>query len=430
MHDQAELNIICPIKKEAVATLREKLAQFDQNLISNRVLPFDKLNTIHFARWVILEATTDLHGEPIAPQLLLALDVDGDCDAFLEVFVGACKEDLCPIYECCLDFPANSWHNHSVFVKYLQCHHVKTAAGFSGHPRRSLIRIYEEDSLRNSLQSFLDGAQEEKKWVGKNAVEIHKAIQDHMMAKTKFHWVFQRKTKDLPIWRQYVPEAIALSLVFFLGISGLWPYFLMLVVFFVLNWIRLEKKHPVPNPFQDQAPGAAGFQMQEDHLSQNQMTSLTYIKPGWFYLFSLKTILCVVNLLARYKFVNGHLQGISGIHFARWMIIDNGRRLLFISNFDGSWQSYLGDFIDQAALGLSAIWMHTAGFPSLTKKPKGGAWDELAFKAYARSSQVLTQLWYSAYKRLSVENVNQNSSIRRGVAGVPDEQNQEWMKVL
>ena len=39
------------------------------------------------------------------------------------------------------------------------------------------------------------------------------------------------------------------------------------------------------------------------------------------------------------------LQKINTIHYARWVIIDEGTRLLFTSNFDGTADQYLKQFL-------------------------------------------------------------------------------------
>ena len=51
------------------------------------------------------------------------------------------------------------------------------------------------------------------------------------------------------------------------------------------------------------------------------------------------------------------------VHFAHWAFINNGSRLMFFSNFDHSWDSYLDDFIEKAHGGLTLAWGSGVGFP-------------------------------------------------------------------
>jgi hypothetical protein len=108
----------------------------------------------------------------------------------------------------------------------------------------------------------------------------------------------------------------------------------------------------------------------------------------------------------------GQLGGIPTIHFAKWLLIDDDRRLLFFSNYDGSWESYLGDFIDQAAEGLNVAWSCTREYPKTKLLAYEGAKDEESFKGWGRDCQMPTQVFYSAYPDLSIQAINNNTWIR------------------
>jgi hypothetical protein len=147
------------------------------------------------------------------------------------------------------------------------------------------------------------------------------------------------------------------------------------------------------------------------HIVQNHLASIALVKPGPFRRATLWIVLWVVNLVARTA-NKGKLSGIPSIHFAHWSLIDNGRRLLFLSNYDGSWENYLDDFIDKASPGLTAIWSNTADFPRTSFLVRGGASDATPFKAVARGAQTYTNVWYSAYQHLTVQTIDNNSAIR------------------
>ena len=145
----------------------------------------------------------------------------------------------------------------------------------------------------------------------------------------------------------------------------------------------------------------------------------------------MRVVLRVINLLGRLVFVRGALGGIPSIHFARWVAIDRGRRLLFMSNFDGSWENYLGDFIDKSARGLTAIWSNTVDCPPARFLILDGAHDEQGFKKWTRDHQIVTQVWYSAYRSLSVENINNNTRIRLGLIGpLTGKRAKQWLALL
>ena len=91
------------------------------------------------------------------------------------------------------------------------------------------------------------------------------------------------------------------------------------------------------------------------------------------------------------------IKRISSIHYARWVIFDNDTRLLFTSNFDGTWEKYLRDFVKLAAGGLDAIWSNCVGYP--------GAEPYENFAAYVRGHQIETSLFYAAYPAATVQTV-------------------------
>lgn len=93
------------------------------------------------------------------------------------------------------------------------------------------------------------------------------------------------------------------------------------------------------------------------------------------------------------------VKQIGTIHFARWVIFDNDTRLLFTSNFDGSWETYLRDFSIKTPEGMDRIFGHCEGYP------EGGCGDFEAFKSYVRKFQVPTDLFYAAYPEASVKAV-------------------------
>ena len=51
------------------------------------------------------------------------------------------------------------------------------------------------------------------------------------------------------------------------------------------------------------------------------------------------------------------------IHFARWVFLDDKTRVLFASNYDGSHQSYMDDFINKVGWGLNLVFSNGVGWP-------------------------------------------------------------------
>ncbi len=135
---------------------------------------------------------------------------------------------------------------------------------------------------------------------------------------------------------------------------------------------------------------------------------------------TLRLVLRLTNLIARTA-TKGVLLGIPSIHFAHWSLIDEGRRLLFLSNYGGSWGNYLDDFIDKASFGLTAIWSNTNDFPPTRFLFLDGSRDGPRFKSFARGKQRVTNVWYSAYPDSTVQNIDNNSAIREDLFNTLDD---------
>jgi len=153
---------------------------------------------------------------------------------------------------------------------------------------------------------------------------------------------------------------------------------------------------------------------------QNHFASVTLIKePRWVRRALLRFVLTAIDLAARTIFNRGLLGGTPNIHFARWLIIDGGKRLLFLSNYDGGWDGYLSDFIQHSHVGLNAIWDNTRLadriYPRASFWFGKGALDELRFKAYAGESQIRTLVWYRGYENATVTEIDANTALRNSL---------------
>ncbi len=154
----------------------------------------------------------------------------------------------------------------------------------------------------------------------------------------------------------------------------------------------------------------------ENLFTQSQITVVTWVKPGWFRQLTLRLVLFSANTTSRVLlWPKRDFFGIESIHYAQWIVIDHGRRLLFFSNFDGSWENCIGDFVDKAHTILTSVWTNCIGFPKTSFLFFGGAAIEEQFKDLVRDNQLPTHVWYAAYPHLSVPNVNDASDINCGL---------------
>jgi hypothetical protein len=132
-----------------------------------------------------------------------------------------------------------------------------------------------------------------------------------------------------------------------------------------------------------------------------------------------------------YLFTRGKLSGIPTVHFARWIIVNEGRQMIFLSNFDGNSESYLRDFINIAGKQLSLMFCHTIGYPKTRLMVIGGADDANGFMKWARKFHTISNVWYTANKEVSVKNIFNNAKIRDGLYGrMNEKQAAQWLSLL
>jgi hypothetical protein len=171
---------------------------------------------------------------------------------------------------------------------------------------------------------------------------------------------------------------------------------------------------------------------QEDHDYTNQFSAMGDVKPGVFRRMLVIVLLRLLDWSSRHIYRRGYLTRVQTIHFARWVMLDDGRRLFFGSNYDGSLESYMDDFINKVAWGINLVFGNGVGFPRVRWLLRGGAKREQQYKRYLRRHQLPTQVWYKAYPDLSVADLNRNSRLRRGVErrGMGERETLAWLALL
>jgi hypothetical protein len=176
----------------------------------------------------------------------------------------------------------------------------------------------------------------------------------------------------------------------------------------------------------------ATLAMREDHDVTNQFSAFGNVKPGRFRLWTLVVLLWVVNLTTTLIYTRGRLARVGTIHSARWVFFDNRRRLLFLSNYDGSLDSYMDDFINKVSYGLNIVFSNGIGYPRTRFMILGGAEDEQGFKNYLRRHQLPTEVWYKAYPGLTTSDLARNTRIREGFerSAMSEEEARAWLLLI
>lgn len=403
------LTIVTPIQPDKVKALDALLSEIGEDIRNEtgRHIFFTRLTTVHFLRWVILPEDRE-EDRYYPPQLAFESNYDGPLDAHLEELIRVGGPMLARIYGHCAGCPPDVADSVEAFKSFLRRYQLPSAAFYRAYPDHTVQDTLENTRARRAIQDFLDDPKRNATLRGLHPERLRQEIQKHLATvpglklernpappPSRLDRFVQRLMESCPV---QVAVGVPVGLL-------LLPVLVPAVL--VLLW-KESRDEAEPKTEDVVDPRVEG---QEDHQIQNQLTHVVEIRPGWFRQLTLRTVLGGIDFLARHYYNRGNLGGIPTIHFARWVIIDGGRRLLFFSNYDGSWERYLGDFIDQAAVGLTGVWSNTRGYPKTRLLFGQGATNEEDFKQWTRDHQVFTQVWYSAHAGESVHNILQNVEV-------------------
>jgi hypothetical protein len=168
----------------------------------------------------------------------------------------------------------------------------------------------------------------------------------------------------------------------------------------------------------------------EDVVTQNPFTAVGEIKAGTVRQVTMRVALAGLDFACRHAYARDNLAGVDSIHFARWVLLDDNRRLIFASSYDGSLESYMDDFISRLSWGINLIFGNGAGFPRTRWLVLGGARDEIAYKHYLRRHQVPTPVYYSAHPHHTARNLDTFTRVHAGLASDDEAGAARWLSLL
>jgi len=433
MTPQGTFMILAPIVLSREAELRSLLDSMNEGLGSvnpnNPLVPFAQFDTLHFARFVILDDQTlgdlRIYGLPVRTHpLYLAFlgDIDGEEEAFLNELVRRAPDGLRAIFSCCHGFAPDT--DLMAWMKLLRS---PASAAYVNTRGRTVRRIREEAALQDAIESHLTS--QASSFEGLPPREIHAQLKRFVETEKSAGRLTLSNEEPTPIgWQiRKILHLIGMPLLLLL-IS---PLLILIAPFYLFQLRRLEKADLEPYIVDDDIHFDA-LAESEDHDVTNPYSALGTLKPGLLRLMTIRGILLVIDYATRHIIQAGRLGRVRTIHFARWVLIGGTERLGFFSNYDGGNEAYMDDFINKLGFGLNIFASNGIDYPRTDWLLMGGSADERRFKEFQRRHTVLTQVFYKAYPGLTAVDLERNTRIRRGLesSSISEQDAREWLALL
>jgi hypothetical protein len=423
MTPQSNFMVVAPILADRMESLRSMLASMTERPgmanPNSPIVPFGSFEEIHYARFVILDDQTlddfaafgkSIPAYPVA--LAFVVDCDGSAEDCLAHLVRDAGDGLHQIFSHC-----EACASKSDLQIWMKSHFQPSSASYVNWIGRTVGQVREEAALREFLLQKLRSRPIERSSPQKIREELVTLVRSSLQAGT----LTLAPPKATPLaWKvRDVLHCSALPLGIFGLIVLVWlvPLLLLPLVLFALAavWLlrRYEKTEPeiiVRMPPQHSEMLAR----LEDHDVTNQFTVLGSVKPSLFRRITLTVILWLIDYGARHIYNRGRLGRIQTIHFARWAFLDGKKRVLFLSNYDGSLEAYMDDFINKVGWGLNLVFSNGVGYPRTHWLVRDGSKSEQQFKYTLRRHQLPTEVWYKAYPGLTAFDLARNTRVRKG----------------
>ncbi len=458
------INIIAELPRDNEHKAEEMLDALGNPLQKDIAALIKEINRIHFFSMTVVPGDEDT-----APFLVFELSVDGDTKSLLDILAQKTGDHFAPVFAL-----AKNYDTAPSLADFWKQHLVETGLGYmdtpglghTGTPGMSVDRIHKEADLADTITEIYNKTDRSGA-----ALDILERVREALKEKD-VAWAFDPEPAPLLhgekkggliatvisswpnfvttyLWPVIIISAVLSALMispmdgfnlqtlimagieFLLTGFGIFSGLAIIYIAAVYLSLRRLEESDIPDDTPPDHLKMDAIRKREDHAYQNHLAGVSIMKGGKTRQITIRLIFWLIATLATKLYRPGFLGGIGTIHFARWVMIPKTNRLLFFSNFGGSWESYLEDFITKANFGLTGVWSNTIGFPKASNLVFDGASDGDRFKRWARRQQNPTWCWYSAYPDLTTPRIRTNAAIRQGIAGISTEtEAKDWLALF
>ena len=403
---QQALTLVAPVRSSALEGLSARLDTAESDVQD----ALGAVQSLHFARFVLIDG-------PTGPGTRLAFESNHDGD--LAPHLASLAKALAPFE----DLLFGSWEGYQKgdLAGFVDRHAVLASTFYLGHPGLTVPQIHNDRDLRLRLEALLDDEVARQDLEGESAVDVRARLLGRLGG---------ADFSVGPIDRGLPVQPVSAIAFWTLVVLVVLPLVIVIVpLALIVEWNE-RRTEPARELVPEGDPRLDPINRREDAITQNGLTHHVALRPGLYRRTVFRIVLWFLETTRQLISYEGQLNGIGSIHFARWVLLDDDS-VLFFSNYDGSWEAYLGDFVDKAHIYLTAVWSNTKWFPDTHGLVFAGAAKENAFKQWTRTFQVENRIWYSAYKTLTVSQVLDNALLREGASGdMTENEARAWLALL
>ncbi|WP_145168256.1 hypothetical protein [Planctomycetes bacterium Pla133] len=435
---------------EDPAAARDRVRRLEPDLVQR----LGEVSDLHFLRLVVVPAD-ERTGQGL--RLLLNVIHDRPLDEHLADLTRRAGDVLIDM----LGSTAPSGRPMDLPPFLLQ-HRVRDDALYIGAVGRTVQEIQAERRLRDALAERVDREEASGRWESLDA----EAARRELRAIARTEWT----GPEFPLGRlprptrsqrtlKLVDLALVLTLFPIIGVLGydlmdavrrmepgpkraltrmgawiwwLWGAIPTAVAFLVVRGLELwERPLEAPGPTEAELQA---LEQAEDERPRNELTVWFPVRDNWLSRVLLRVILFGAERGTRHFWADGALAGARNIHYARILQVDGGRSMIFMSDYEGSFDAYIDHFVGiggnhRAVVPISS---RLAGCPKtrwlyLQDDPPSfrPGWKQLI-----RTYQTDASVWYSAYPDLTCNDVLNHAAIRDGLFAdeLSDQEARAWAR--
>ena len=431
------LTVTVSVAEEKLEEISELLEGFREELATNLQLYKVKMPSTFFISWLTLPAQWYAAKERLPARIILLTSFVGKRSNHIQELANFLFDQLKAVFSFSHEYPSDDM-DEQLMIRFLKKKSIRQTY-YSGFKFIRTSDVAHEKFLKSEIFDFLTLQKQEPGFAEQPPSGVKHRIESYVNSRPELKEAAKtipgsqrdKLTMLLPLAAFgliMTASLIFLVLSFFLDSSvlriGAWilPAFLFTLVG-LLVWLRINENNPhVPNQaISDEQ--IREIVVREKNRVVNEMTVIAPLKKGLVRRLFLSLSLRLISLV-------GYFAYIPTVHTARWLQMDNGKRLLFIANFDNISEAYAHDFVDSdnRSRNMAVIFSHAAGFPATKWLVKKGYNHRSEYMKGVRAHQKITQFWYAFNTDLSVENLKNNRKVKEGLfKPMEDEEIRQWL---